>query len=1385
MHRVFSSMLVTELYNRIAGRILLCDAIKINLLVQQDHLWHSGSITDTINPITFQPTCFLSSRTVVTVRVAFPYPHYVLPEGPLLEHVGEICDSFEEPGRYGVPLASVMVEDAELEALYRELVEVKAKILSRWTALFTPLSSVFRSQRVDDTDEGLPFAGLQISSSTDDAVSPKFGTTPRKSDLHNKRTRDQEESTDKLQESTDKLISRRASSRQVVKRIPYTGGNGGGLAKKDSEAPSRRRPVNERWTYDVVPALTVQQSESETKTIEGQRDKHSTEEPTSISLLPEKGPGKLTIHGELRHGELANISALANGELQNGETTIINQSREFTYVEDLTYSFVNWISDHHRDPFTVVLEFPNTIDPDHPIITLDDRDFEVFTNQTVPNLYLQVSHLLGVFPSCMRLMVAGSILRHTGLISTGECKALNGEVVGKCPKLSHRSIVTVKMLCTDGIMVIPHGIDGLPVGFPISYPPDGMTRADAPGGMTIWQPRTYAPRNHEDAAAEQFRMEVTNVPDSDESESEELTDAEFRETIMESTCLNTVDNWGDAAVQMMISNPGFTILRYGNGTALVLFPDKRFRVFFTRDIDDACANILGTTYHGESTGNQTDESVLGSISEDELPSNPKKSIDNINALNSRERYNRRLYAAEMKAVWDFDYQLSRVAVNGNDTMEMDMAYAKYLDYITEKLRIYDEDYFARLKVYKTPTGIQTPEPELTAEDRLRNDNDSRLRQARTENLWKGLRRLLTHRFKVSQDGSSYGSESDLDSETELMLGRLMNATDKYEAAVIIQPPNEDAFSTRKIFLSTKTMRRILNFKESIMKYGIFVPRNDNEADNSPERIRWASGRQLEWMRLQVQGTFERNWDWARVQKKFPNYKKSDIGHMFFVYDFKHSGEHRVRLVFDGSRQNPDTYTETYAPTARGESVRLFHIYAVEERWEIAQYDVPQAFLKSKIDCDIFVYPPRNFAEFPNQLLKLKLSLYGAKQSAALWNNMIDQFLQELGFVPSVMDPCLYKRSDAVIILFVDDLRVAATPPVLKTIYEALFSKFQITTSDCKRFLGMDTVYDIKKGYLKLHMETYIISIYERFHSFDLSMGVPFREIVGCLMWVCLCIMGPELLRVKDLARLSNTYTAEDFSSALKVLDRVYSRRNHGIVIVRGGAGSELIPSSTRATGPVVPEVQNQLFSHTDDLGSTTNMNELREKSLYKVKEDIADEDIRPIILQINDRYNLIIYSDASFAVGDTKQSVSGFVIFLNGTPLLWGSLKQTIVVDSSCSAEYVAASVACKQAIHAENIIGFLGFSCRKPYLMYTDSTACLSIATNAQSLGNVRHLAIRFNLVRCYVTIGEITMRYCVTEEMIADLLTKIVAGDQDARLTLRFYNLCPSGSYYVTDHV
>ena len=115
-------------------------------------------------------------------------------------------------------------------------------------------------------------------------------------------------------------------------------------------------------------------------------------------------------------------------------------------------------------------------------------------------------------------------------------------------------------------------------------------------------------------------------------------------------------------------------------------------------------------------------------------------------------------------------------------------------------------------------------------------------------------------------------------------------------------------------LTDRTIKRILRAQETIFKYGTLIPRNDAEARRSPEAIRWMSGQQLEWIRLNSAKTFENQWTWEKVRKAYPSYKKDDIGHMFFIYDYKLSGEHRVRLVFDGSRQSEATYKDTYAIT---------------------------------------------------------------------------------------------------------------------------------------------------------------------------------------------------------------------------------------------------------------------------------------------------------------------------------------------------------------------------------------------------------------------------------------------------------------------------------------
>jgi hypothetical protein len=565
-------------------------------------------------------------------------------------------------------------------------------------------------------------------------------------------------------------------------------------------------------------------------------------------------------------------------------------------------------------------------------------------------------------------------------------------------------------------------------------------------------------------------------------------------------------------------------------------------------------------------------------------------------------------------------------------------------------------------------------------------------------------------------------------------------------------------STHGPHLNSKVVRRILAARESIFKYGIYLPRNDFDADVSPERTRWNSGRQLEWLRLKQVGAFEYDWTRSRMALEHPDYAATDIGYLFFIYDYKFSGEHRVRLVFDGSRQSPSTYDETYSPTVRAESIGLFHIYAVELGFDIRQYDVPQAFLQSPIDHVIFVNPPRKFIEFPGQILKLRLALYGAKQSSALFYKLLHNFLLTLGFQPSTMDVCFYRRSDALIIVHVDDMRCAALPDVLHTIHQALYERFQITTGDGSRFLGMDMTHDNKEGVLTMGMCTYIEATLERFTHFDVSLECPYREIVGCLLWIVLCVVGPELVRVKDLARRSNHSTPADYQDALNVLKRIWKRRQETILFKRGGAGLEWIPSQTR------PDAV-----HTDVVTAL---------SAGFLPDDLPYPPTPTIIaptLPINHRFRTIGFTDASFAVDEDKRSISGFVIFVNGTPIMWGSEKQTTVADSTCAAEFIAASVCCRLFQHVENMFSFFGFLCPKPYRLYTDSQASLGIATNPVRMGMIRHVAIKYHLVRCMATAGDVDIIFCVTEDQIADLFTKVLTGAPFKRLSFRFYYLGP----------
>ena len=63
-------------------------------------------------------------------------------------------------------------------------------------------------------------------------------------------------------------------------------------------------------------------------------------------------------------------------------------------------------------------------------------------------------------------------------------------------------------------------------------------------------------------------------------------------------------------------------------------------------------------------------------------------------------------------------------------------------------------------------------------------------------------------------------------------------------------------------------------------------------------------------------------------------------------------------------------------------------------------------------------------------------------------------------------------------------------------------------------------------------------------------------------------------------------------------------------------------------------------------------------------------------------------------------------------------------------------------------------------YPVYTDSQACKFIGDNATKLGRIRHLDARTHVARCHISLGEVELIWCCTEEELAGTFTKVASS-------------------------
>jgi hypothetical protein len=143
-------------------------------------------------------------------------------------------------------------------------------------------------------------------------------------------------------------------------------------------------------------------------------------------------------------------------------------------------------------------------------------------------------------------------------------------------------------------------------------------------------------------------------------------------------------------------------------------------------------------------------------------------------------------------------------------------------------------------------------------------------------------------------------------------------------------------------------------------------------------------------------------------------------------------------------------------------------------------------------------------------------------------------------------------------------------------------------------------------------------------------------------------MGPELLRVKDLARRSNNFTIEDYNQALDVLNCIKDRKTLGVIYRKEGASKENVPANTRLGGGLDDSMKEELFRAYNtsydkyeaavamqsflagqySIGDRTEFNEFKESDLYKLDSivDDAELDIAKNMAPTNKRFTIVAYS---------------------------------------------------------------------------------------------------------------------------------------------------------------
>jgi hypothetical protein len=207
---------------------------------------------------------------------------------------------------------------------------------------------------------------------------------------------------------------------------------------------------------------------------------------------------------------------------------------------------------------------------------------------------------------------------------------------------------------------------------------------------------------------------------------------------------------------------------------------------------------------------------------------------------------------------------------------------------------------------------------------------------------------------------------------------------------------------KHIAKNEKSIKRMVNQaklssyrREPFWKFGFLVPRNHSQAveiDQSNGNTRWQDSEATEMDQLLEYQTFI---DKGKGGTPPVGYKKIRC-HM--VYDVKHDGRHKSRLVAGGHLTDPSS-DSVYSGVVSLRGIRLVTFIAELNLLELWGADVGNAYLEAKTKEMVYIIGGPEFGELEGHTLIIYKALYGLRTSGLCWHQRFADVLRSMGFLP--------------------------------------------------------------------------------------------------------------------------------------------------------------------------------------------------------------------------------------------------------------------------------------------------------------------------------------------------------------------------------------------------